>query len=403
MKRDNEMSLKTKAQIQLNKVISDRANRLSPSGIRKFFDLLQKQKDIISLGVGEPDYSTPWHISEAAVKSLERGYTMYTSNSGILELRELTAKYLKEKYGIDYDPNGEILMTVGVSEALDLAMRAILNPGDEVIMPDPHYVAYDSCVTLAEGKPVLVPTYEKNSFEVEAKDIEVRVTSKTKAILIGYPANPTGAVMPRQKLLDIAAVAQRHNLIVISDEIYARLTYGTEHTCFASLPGIRENTILLGGFSKAYAMTGWRIGYAVAPREVIAAMTKIHQYTIMSAPTPAQVAAIEALKTGEPDVVEMVEDYDRRRKVIVKGLNDIGLPCFEPKGAFYAFPSITPTDMNSEEFSEKLLMEEKVAVVPGSAFGQCGEGYVRCCYATSLADIEEALNRMGRFVKKYRK
>ncbi len=385
------------------KIISERANRLSPSGIRKFFDLLENMEGVISLGVGEPDYATPWHISEAAVKSLERGYTMYTSNSGIPELRELTAKYLKEKYGIEYDPYGEILMTVGVSEALDLAMRAIVNPGDEVIMTDPHYVAYDSCVVLAHGEPVMVPTYQKKDFEVEAKDIEARITSKTKAVLIGYPANPTGAVMPRQKLLDIAAVAKRHHLTVISDEIYARLTYGAEHTCFASLPGVRENTILLGGFSKAYAMTGWRIGYAVAPREIIAAMTKIHQYTIMSAPTPAQVAAIEALKTGEPDVVEMVEDYNRRRLVIVKGLNDIGLPCFEPKGAFYAFPQITGTGMSSEEFSEKLLMEEKVAVVPGSAFGQCGEGYVRCCYATSLAEIEEALTRMGRFVKKYQK
>jgi aminotransferase len=397
------MAVRPTNQKQLTEIISARANRVSPSGIRKFFDLLANMEGVISLGVGEPDYATPWHISEAAVKSLERGYTMYTSNSGIPELRELTVKYLKEKYGIDYDPYGEILMTVGVSEALDLAMRAILNPGDEVIMTDPYYVAYDSCVILAEGKPVFVPTSQQNSFEVEAKDIEARITDKTKAILIGYPSNPTGAVMPRQKLLDIAAVAKKHNLMVISDEIYARLTYDTEHTCFASLPGIKENTILLGGFSKAYAMTGWRIGYAVAPRKIIAAMTKIHQYTIMCCPTPAQVAAIEALKTGEPDVVEMVEDYNRRRKVIVKGLNDIGLPCFEPKGAFYAFPSITPTGMTSEEFSEKLLVEEKVAVVPGSAFGQCGEGYVRCCYATSLADIEEALTRMGRFVKKYKK
>jgi aminotransferase len=397
------MSVKPTNRTQLTHIISARANRLSPSGIRKFFDLLQKQKDIISLGVGEPDFATPWHISEAAVRSLEKGYTMYTSNSGIEELRELTSRYLKEKYGIDCDPYGEILMTVGVSEALDLAMRAILNPGDEVIMTDPHYPAYPSCVILAEGKPVMVPTYQKNSFEVEANDIEARITDKTKAILIGYPSNPTGAVMPRQKLLEIAAIARRHNLIVISDEIYARLTYDFEHTCYASLHGVKENTILLGGFSKAYAMTGWRIGYAVAPREIIAAMTKIHQYTIMSAPTPAQVAAIEALKAGEPDVVEMVEDYNRRRKFIVKGLNDIGLPCFEPKGAFYAFPSITCTGMNSEEFSEKLLMEEKVAVVPGSAFGQYGEGYVRCCYATSLADIEEALTRLGRFVKKYKK
>ena len=382
---------------------SQRVNQISPSGIRKFFDLLKNMEGVISLGIGEPDYSTPWHISEAAVKSLEKGYTMYTSNSGIVELRELTVKYLKEKYNIDYDPYGEILMTVGVSEALDLVMRAIINPGDEVIMPDPHYVAYDACVILAGGEPVKVPTNQKNNFEVEAKDIEARITDKTKAILIGYPANPTGAVMSKQKLQAIANVAKKHNLMVISDEIYARLTYDTEHTCFASLPGVKENTILLGGFSKAYAMTGWRIGYAVATKEIIAAMTKIHQYTIMSAPTPAQVAAIEALKTGEPDVVEMTDDYNRRRKVIVKGLNDIGLPCFEPKGAFYAFPSITGLGMDSEEFSERLLKEEKVAVVPGSAFGECGEGYVRCCYATSLADIEEALKRMARFVKKYRK
>jgi aminotransferase len=397
------MSLEIHSRAQLAKIISERANKLSPSGIRKFFDLLANIEGVISLGVGEPDYATPWHISEAAVKSLERGYTMYTSNSGLPELRELTGKYLKDKYNIEYDPYGEILMTVGVSEALDLAMRAIINPGDEVIITDPHYVAYDSCVILAGGSPVMVPTNQANSFEVEAKDIEARITDRTKAILIGYPANPTGAVMPRQKLLDIAEVSARHNLTVISDEIYARLTYNGEHTCFASLPGTKQNTILLGGFSKAYAMTGWRIGYAVAPREIITAMTKIHQYTIMSAPTPAQVAAIEALKTGEPDVLEMVEDYNRRRKIIVKGLNDIGLPCFEPKGAFYAFPSITGTGMDSEEFSEKLLMEEKVAVVPGSAFGSCGEGYVRCCYATSLADIEEALTRMGRFVKKYKK
>ncbi len=385
------------------KIVSDRVNRLSPSGIRKFFDLLASIEGVISLGVGEPDFATPWHISEAAVRSLERGYTMYTSNSGMPELREETARYLKDKYNIKYEPSGEILITVGVSEAMDLAMRAILNPGDEVIMPDPHYVAYDSCVILAGGEPVLVPTSQENNFEVEAKDIEARITDKTRAILIGYPANPTGAVMSRKKLLAIADVAKRHNLLVVSDEIYARLVYGVEHTCFASLPGVRENTILLGGFSKAYAMTGWRIGYAVAPKEIITAMTKIHQYTIMSAPTMAQVAAIEALKTGESSVMEMVEDYDRRRKIIVKGLGDIGLSCFEPKGAFYAFPSIAVTGMTSEDFSEKLLMEEKVAVVPGSAFGDCGEGYVRCCYATSLADIEEALTRMKRFVKKYSK
>ena len=388
---------------QKRKLISTKVNRLSPSGIRKFFDLLASMDGVISLGVGEPDYATPWHIIEAAIKSLERGYTMYTSNSGIVELRQETAKFLEEKYAVKYDPVGEILMTVGVSEALDLAMRAILNPGDEVLMSDPHYVAYDSCVIMAGGEPVMVPTSEKDNFEINADDIESRITPKTKAILIGYPANPTGAVMGRDKLLAIADVARRHKLIVISDEIYARLVYGVEHTCFASLPDIQDNTILLGGFSKAYAMTGWRIGYAAAPRDIIAAMTKIHQYTIMSAPTMAQVAAIEALKSGESSVQEMVEDYNRRRLVIVKGFRDIGLSCFEPKGAFYAFPSIAVTGMTSEEFSEKLLVEEKIAAVPGSAFGGCGEGYVRCCYATSLADIEEALNRMARFVKKHRK
>jgi aminotransferase len=394
---------KTIAKTKHSKIISDRANQLSPSGIRKFFDLLASIEGVISLGVGEPDYATPWHICESAIRSLEKGYTMYTSNSGIPELRELTAAYTKEKYCVNYNPYGEILITVGVSEALDLAMRAILNPGDEVIMTDPHYVAYDSVVILAGGVPVMVPTYEKSDFEVDAADIEKRITKKTRAILLGYPSNPTGAVMPREKLEAIAEVARRRNIIVISDEIYARLNYGMEHTCFASLPGMQENTILLGGFSKAYAMTGWRVGYAMAPAEIIAAMTKIHQYTIMSAPTPAQVAAIEALKTGEKDVVDMVEDYDRRRKVIVKGFRDIGLSCFEPRGAFYAFPSITCTGMTSEEFSEGLLKEEKVAVVPGSAFGKCGEGYVRCCYATSLADIEEALKRIGRFVEKHSK
>jgi aminotransferase len=397
------MSAQSDKKAGKKRTISKRVNRLSPSGIRKFFDMLQSMEDVISLGVGEPDYATPWHISEVAVQSLERGYTMYTSNSGILELRQGVSRYHKERYGVEYDPSGEILITVGVSEALDLAMRAVLNPGDEVIMPDPHYVAYDSCVIMAGGEPVMVPTSQENDFEVDADDIETRITGKTRAILIGYPANPTGAVMSRDKLLAIADVAKRHGLLVISDEIYARLVYGVKHTCFSSLPGIRNNTILLGGFSKAYAMTGWRVGYALAPREIIAAMTKIHQYTIMSAPTMSQVAAIQALKAGEQSVQEMVEDYNRRRLIIVKGFNDIGLPCFEPKGAFYAFPSIIGTGMTSEEFSEKLLMEEKVAAVPGSAFGECVEGYIRCCYATSLAEIEEALTRMGRFVKKYRK
>jgi len=357
---------------------------------------------VISLGVGEPDFSTPWHISEAAIHSLERGYTMYTSNLGMPELRQELSRYLRNSYNLEYDPNGELLITVGVSEALDLVTRAIIDRGDEVIMPDPHYVSYDACVILAGGQPVKVPTSQEDNFEISAAEIEAHITDKTKAILIGYPANPTGAVMPRDTLSQIAEVARRRHLLVISDEIYAKLVYGVEHICFATLPDMKENTILLGGFSKAYAMTGWRIGYAAATREIIAAMTKIHQYTIMSASTMGQVAAIEALKSGENSAAEMVEDYNRRRLVMVKGLNDIGLSCFEPKGAFYAFPSIKTTGMTSEEFAEKLLGEEKVAVVPGNAFGKCGEGYVRCCYATSLADIEEALSRMKRFVSKHR-
>jgi aminotransferase len=383
--------------------VSDRANAIAPSGIRKFFDLLSGMEGVISLGIGEPDYTTPWHIREAAIYSLEKGMTMYTSNSGTPELRIELSRHLEDKYGLVYDPMSEMLITVGVSEALDLAMRAVINPGDEVIMADPHYVAYDSGVILAGGVPVLVPTIEANSFEITARDIESRITEKTKAILLGYPANPTGAVLEREKLEQISAVARRHNLLIIADEIYCRLVYGVEHTCMAALPGMKEHTLLLGGFSKAYAMTGWRIGYAVGRKDILAAMTKIHQYTIMSAPTMAQAAALEALKSGEEDVLEMVADYDRRRKFIVKGLNEIGMPCFEPKGAFYAFPSIKITGMTSEEFSERLLVEEKVAVVHGTAFGPSGEGYVRCCYATSLADIEEALSRMRRFVERHRK
>jgi len=389
--------------IKVPSVTSRRLNQIPSSGIRKFFDLIVSMEGVISLGVGEPDFATPWHIREAAIYSLEKGYTMYTSNLGMPELRRELSRYLKDTYNLDYNFESELLITVGVSEGLDLATRAILEPGDEVIMPDPCYSAYNPCVILAGGIPIMVPTNEENNFELAAADVEARVTNKTKAILIGYPANPTGAVMSRDKLAQIAEVARRHRLVVISDEIYARLVYSVEHTCFATLPAMKESTILLGGFSKAYAMTGWRIGYAAANKEVIAAMTKIHQYTIMSAPTMGQVAAIEALKSGEDSVTEMVEEYNRRRLVIVQGLNDIGLPCFEPRGAFYAFPSIKGTGMTSEEFAEKLLIKEKVAVVPGSAFGQCGEGYIRCCYATSLAEIEEALSRMGRFVKKHKK
>ncbi len=396
------MSIRSRQQQRTYRT-SERVDSIAPSGIRKFFDLLASMEGIISLGVGEPDFATPWHIREAAVYSLEKGYTMYTSNLGMPELRHELARYLKDDYSLDYDPNGELLITVGVSEALDLTMRAVLNPGDEVIMPDPCYVSYNPCVTLAGGTPVMVPTNEDNNFEISVADIEARLTDKTKAILIGYPANPTGAVMSRDKLRQIAEVAQRQQLLVISDEIYARLVYGVEHTCLATLPQMKERTILLGGFSKAYAMTGWRIGYAAASPDFIAPMTKIHQYTTMCAPTMGQVAAIEALRSGEDSVDQMVEEYNRRRLVIVQGLNDIGLSCFEPRGAFYAFPSIKSTGMTSEDFAERLLVEEKVAAVPGTAFGECGEGYLRCCYANSMADIEEALSRIKRFVDKHRR
>jgi len=383
----------------MDNFISQKVNSISPSGIRKFFDLLSSLEGVISLGVGEPDFVTPWHIREAATSSLEKGYTMYTSNYGMLELRQELAKYLEHHYGVSYQPEREILVTVGVSEGLDLAVRAILNPGDEVIIPNPWYVSYPPCVILAGGTPVFVPTSKQNNFVLKVEDIEPLINKQTKAILISYPSNPTGAVMSREELAEIAKLAQKYNLLVISDEIYARLVYGVEHTCFASLPGVKEQTILLGGFSKAFAMTGWRIGYIAANEQLIEAMLKIHQYTMLCAPTMSQMAGIEALRSGEDDVAKMVKEYDRRRRFIVKRLNEIGLPCFEPKGAFYAFPSIEATGMSSEEFAERLLMEERVAVVPGSAFGQCGEGFVRCCYATSLANIEEALNRTERFVK----
>ena len=383
-------------------LISQKVATLPPSGIRKFFDLLSSLEDILSLGIGEPDFVTPWHIREAGTYSLEKGYTMYTSNSGIPELRQELASYLDLHYGINYHPEHEILVTTGSSEGLDLALRAIINPGDEVIIPDPCYVAYPADIILAGGVPILVPTNEENNFVVRATDIEARITKQTKAILVGYPANPTGAVMSKKEAGAIAELAKKHDLLVISDEIYARLVYGGEHICFPSLPGMRERTILISGLSKSHAMTGWRIGYVAAERRFIQALTKIHQYTMLSAPTIAQMAAIEALRNGEAEVEKMVQEYNRRRRFMVKRLNEIGLSCFEPKGAFYAFPSIKATGMSSEEFAEKLLLEEKVAVVPGTAFGACGEGFVRCCYATSLSNIEEALRRMERFINKSR-
>jgi len=381
-------------------MISQKVATLPPSGIRKFFDLLSSMEDVISLGIGEPDFVTPWHIREAGIYSLEKGYTMYTSNSGMPELRQELASYLELHYGVSYHPDCEILITTGSSEGLDLVLRAIINPGDHVIIPNPCYVAYPADIILAGGVPVIVPTNQQNSFVINASDIEAKITKRTKAILIGYPANPTGAAMTKKDADAIAQVAKKHDLLLISDEIYARLVYGVEHICFPSLAGMKKRTILISGFSKSHAMTGWRIGYVAGDRRFIQAMTKIHQYTMLSAPTMTQMAAIEALRNGEGEVDKMVQEYNRRRRFMVKRLNEIGLRCFEPKGAFFAFPSIKATGMNSEEFAEKLLLTEKVAVVPGTAFGPCAEGFVRCCYATSLANIEEALRRMDRFLRK---
>lgn len=381
--------------------IAQRARMVPPSGIRKFFDIIATMEDIISLGVGEPDFVTPDQIRRAGIRSLERGETCYTSNSGMLELREELAKHLAKRYEVEYDPETEILITVGVSEALHISLLALVDPGDEVIVPEPCFVSYKPGVIFAGGVPVVVETRCEDGFQIGPQRIEAAITPRTKGLLIGYPNNPTGAVMPRELLIEIAKIAEKHGLVVFSDEIYDRLVYGIEHTCFASLPGMRDRTVLLGGFSKAYAMTGWRIGYVAGNGEVIGAISKLHQYAIMCAPTTAQVAAIEALRNGEEAVQAMIQKYDERRRVIVKGLNDLGLSCFEPRGAFYAFPSIARTGLSSEEFSERLLFEGRVAVVPGSAFGECGEGFVRCSYATSLPDIEEALRRMERFVHRY--
>lgn len=381
--------------------VSERIASVPPSGIRRFFDIAATMEDVISLGIGEPDFTTPEPILRAGIESLQRGETHYTSNSGLMELRRAIAEHLDRLYGQTYNPASEILITVGVSEALYLACAAVLDPGDEVIIPEPCFVSYAPEVVFAGGVPVMVPTSAENGWQVTAEAIEAAVTPKTKALLLGYPSNPTGAVMTRERLNEIAAVVKRYNLLVISDELYDRLVYDTQHVCFPSLPGMYSRTILLMGFSKAYAMTGWRIGWAAGPAEIMEMMRRVHQYTIMCAPTPSQYAALVAIKEGEPFVEEMRQEYDRRRRLIVSGLNEIGLTCMEPKGAFYAFPSIAVTGMDENTFAEKLLQEERVAVVPGSAFGPSGKGYVRCSYATAYEKIEEALERMRRFVRRH--
>ena len=379
--------------------VARRVAAVPPSGIRRFFDIAATMEDVISLGIGEPDFVTPPEILEAGIRSLRDGRTHYTSNSGTHELRQAVAAHLQQLYGVMYEPRSEILITVGVSEALYLTLTAALDPGDEVIVPTPCFVAYQPEILLAGGIPVELPTRLDDGFQVIPAALEQLVTPRTKAVLLGYPNNPTGAVMSRKNLGGVAAVAERHDLLVISDEIYDRLVYGGhQHVCFASLPGMLPRTVTLGGFSKDYAMTGWRIGYAAAPAALLAALRKVHQYTIMSAPTTAQDAALEALLHGEPHVERMRAEYDRRRRLIVGGLNELGLPTFEPLGAFYAFPSIAATGMTDEAFAEALLAEERVAVVPGSAFGADG-GFVRCSYATAYEKIEQALERLRRFMQ----
>jgi aminotransferase len=386
----------------MQRYISKRVQEVPPSGIRKFFDIAATMKDVISLGIGEPDFVTPEPILEAGIASLRRGETSYTSNSGIYELRRALAANLARLYGVQYDAETEIIITVGGSEALYLACTAVLDPGDEVIIPEPCFVAYAPEVTLAGGVAVTVPCYVENAFQVTAETIEAAITPKSKALLIGYPNNPTGAVMTPQIMADIAVVAEKHDLIVISDEIYDRLVYGIEHICVPTLPGMRDRTILLGGFSKDYAMTGWRLGFACGNPDLLAAMRKVHQYTIMSAPTTAQAAAIAAF-TPEADtyVEQMRQEYDRRRQLIVGGFNTLGLDCFEPRGAFYAFPSIARTGMSGDEFAMTLLEEEEVAMVPGEAFGSSGTGFMRASYATAYEKIEEALNRLERFMRRH--
>ncbi|HMB22135.1 MAG TPA: aminotransferase class I/II-fold pyridoxal phosphate-dependent enzyme [Anaerolineales bacterium] len=382
--------------------LSKRVAGLKPSGIRKFFDIAATMKDVISLGIGEPDFTTPKPILEAGIRSLQNGETHYTSNWGKLELRQAISDHLMHLYKVQYDPTEEIIATVGVSEALYLTFTALLDPGDEVIIPTPCFVSYQAEVIMANGVPIEVTAREENNFMVDPEDIRRAITPRTKVIFIGYPSNPTGAVATREVLLEIARIAEEHNLLIVSDEIYDRLVYDFEHVCFPALgESIKQRTILLGGFSKDYAMTGWRIGYACGPADIIQGLVRIHQYTIMSAPTTAQDAALVALQTGEPHVQEMRAEYDRRRRLLVAGLNRLGLRTFEPRGAFYAFPNITASGMDDETFAEKLLREERVAVVPGNAFGPGGDGYARMCYATEYSKIEEALQRMEKFMTRH--
>ncbi|MBQ2695900.1 MAG: aminotransferase class I/II-fold pyridoxal phosphate-dependent enzyme [Clostridia bacterium] len=379
-------------------LLSERVKDIKPSGIRKFFDIVSEMKDAISLGVGEPDFVTPWHIREEAIYSLERGRTYYTSNAGLMELRTEISRYMERRVNLSYDPAKEILVTVGGSEAIDLCIRSLVNPGDEVLIPEPSFVCYKPCAVLAGGVPIPIVTKNEDKFKLTKQALLDAITPKTKLLVLPYPNNPTGGVMTKADLEEIASVLREKNIFVLSDEIYGELTYGMEHTSIASLPGMRERTVVVNGFSKSYAMTGWRLGWAAAPKEIMEQMMKIHQYAIMCAPTASQYAAVEAVKNGDDDIARMREEYNYRRRVIVDGFNKMGLSCFEPEGAFYVFPSVQSLGLSSNDFAETLLRQEKVAVVPGTAFGDSGEGFIRCSYAYSIANITEALERIDRFV-----
>ena len=386
-----------------DQILNDKIQGIRPSGIRKFFDILEEMTDAISLGIGEPDFVTPWHIRDAGIYSLERGHTKYTSNAGMLQLRREISSYLNRRFDLHYDYNGQILVTVGGSEAIDLAMRVLINPGDEVIVPVPSFVCYGPLAEMAGGVPVYVELKAENEFRLTPEQLKAAITPKTKIVVLPFPSNPTGGIMERRDLEAIADVLRGTDIMVISDEIYAELTYGQRHVSMANLTDMYERTVVVNGFSKSHAMTGWRMGYVCAPQPVIAAMTKLHQFGIMSAPTTSQYAAIEAMRNGDKDIEHMREEYDSRRRYLVENLNRIGLTCFEPKGAFYVFPCIKSSGLTSEEFCERFLMEEKVAVIPGTAFGPGGEGFVRACYAASMKDIAEAVSRMDNFLQNLRR
>ena len=384
-------------------ILSQRILDIKPSGIRRFFDILEEMKDAISLGIGEPDFVTPWHIRDAGIYALEKGFTKYTGNAGLAELRREIAAYLKRRFDLEYDFASQIIVTVGGSEAIDLSLRCLVNPGDEVIIPVPSFVCYGPLTSMAGGTPVYVELKAENEFRLTPEQLRAAITPKTKALVLPFPCNPTGGIMERADLEAIAEVLQGTNIMVISDEIYAELTYGQHHVSPANLPQLKDRTVLVNGFSKSHAMTGWRMGYVCGPKEVVQQMLKLHQFGIMSAPTTSHYAAIEAMRNWDKDIEAMRDEYDGRRRYLVEGLRRIGLPCFEPKGAFYVFPDIRGTGLSSDEFCERFLMEEKVAVIAGSAFGPGGEGFVRCCYATSMKDIAEALTRLDNFLTNLRK